>query len=229
MASLQSLCRLFFVGWPELTMSFDLFDTQAIRQIQPDIYLLRDFADTETILAELKKVLRILPTKQKQTPGGRTIAAAMSACGDAGWVSDRHGYRYSRINPDTQKPWPAMPPAFRELALQAANACEFADFLPDSCLINQYRYDQGMGCHRDDSEHDQNQPVVSLSLGMTATFQIFGNSKSGKPLSVDLYHGDVMVWGRSARLMYHGVKPIRANPHPQLGSSRYNLTFRKAL
>ena len=208
----------------------NLFDAdQTVSEIQPDIYLLRNFVDFDQIMPALTAVLKHTSPQQMQTPGGRTIQAAMTACGSVGWISDHNGYRYSRINPQTQKPWPGIPDAFLQLAQQAAHLCQFEDFLPDSCLINLYKPKQGMGCHRDDNENDIHQPVVSVSLGMTATFQIYGNAKGCKPLAVDLYHNDIMVWGRSARLMYHGIKPIRSNPHPRLGYKRYNLTFRKAL
>ena len=45
---------------------------------------------------------------------------------------------------------------------------------------------------------------------------------------VALHHGDVMVWGGVDRLRYHGVMPLKDEPHPLLGSQRINLTFRKA-
>ena len=44
----------------------------------------------------------------------------MTNCGSAGWVTDHSGYRYDGIDPESGQPWPAMPPAFLELAKQAA-------------------------------------------------------------------------------------------------------------
>jgi len=210
--------------------TMDLFSTDQIAQeIQTDIFLLRNYANDALLLSTLSDILDQAPPRHMQTPGGRTINAAMTACGTVGWISDHKGYRYSHLNPHTQQPWPAMPTVIQQLAERAAAQCRFDAFAPDSCLINHYQNGQGMGCHRDEDEHNNQAPVVSISLGMTATFQIFGLSRSGIPLPIDLYHGDVMVWGRSARLMYHAVKPMRANPHPQLGPNRYNLTVRKAL
>ena len=43
-----------------------------------------------------------------------------------------------------------------------------------------------------------------------------------------LYHGDVVVWGGVDRLRYHGVRPLKDEPHALLGSQRINFTFRKA-
>jgi alkylated DNA repair protein (DNA oxidative demethylase) len=45
---------------------------------------------------------------------------------------------------------------------------------------------------------------------------------------VPLVHGDVVVWGGEDRLRYHGVLPLKDEPHPLLGATRINLTFRKA-
>jgi alkylated DNA repair protein (DNA oxidative demethylase) len=66
-------------------------------------------------LAGVEDVLQQAPLRQMQTPGGHTMSVAMSNCGELGWVSDRHGYRYSR-RPANGRPWPAMPQVLHELA-----------------------------------------------------------------------------------------------------------------
>src|ERR1700737_2066248 len=33
-------------------------------------------------------------------------------CGSLGWVTDRKGYRYDSVDPETQSPWPPMPKPF---------------------------------------------------------------------------------------------------------------------
>jgi alkylated DNA repair protein (DNA oxidative demethylase) len=38
----------------------------------------------------------------------------------------------------------------------------------------------------------------------------------------------VAVWGGEDRLRYHGVMPLKDEPHSLLGRQRINLTFRKA-
>jgi alkylated DNA repair protein (DNA oxidative demethylase) len=47
-------------------------------------------------------------------------------------------------------------------------------------------------------------------------------------MKIPMHHGDVAVWGAEDRLCYHGVMPLKDEPHPLLGSQRINLTFRKA-
>jgi DNA oxidative demethylase len=67
-----------------------------------------------------------------------------------------------------------------------------------------------------------------VSLGMGATFLFGGDERTDRTAKVSLSHGDVMVWGGIDRLRYHGVKPLKGEPHSLLGTQRINLTFRKA-
>src|SRR3546814_9001451 len=76
--------------------------------------------------------------RQMVTPGGFTMSVALTNCGRFGWTSDRHGYRYTRIDPDTNQPWPAMPDVFARLAHDAAADAGFKGFAPDACLVNRY-------------------------------------------------------------------------------------------
>jgi alkylated DNA repair protein (DNA oxidative demethylase) len=85
-----------------------------------------------------------------------------------------------------------------------------------------------MSLHQDQDEHDFKQPIVSVSLGLPATFLFGAAKRNDKTLRVAVTHGDVVVWGGPARLNFHGVLPLKAGVHPLLGSYRFNLTFRKA-
>jgi alkylated DNA repair protein (DNA oxidative demethylase) len=162
------------------------------------------------------------------TPGG-VMSVAMTNCGAAGWVSDRSGYRYDRIDPDSGKPWPEMPQAFRRLACEAATDAGYGNFTPDACLINRYLPGARLSLHQDRNERDMTCPIVSVSLGLPATFQ-FGGLKRTDPLRKYLLrHGDLAVWGGPSRLCYHGVATLKEGDHPKLGAMRINLTFRTAL
>ena len=150
----------------------------------------------------------------------------MTNCGELGWVSETTGYRYVANDPITHQPWPAMPLSFKKLAKEVAHKALFNEFNSNACLINHYKQGRELTAHQDKNEPDLSQPIVSVSLGMSARFQIYGDSRNNKPLEIELYDGDVMVWGRSARLIYHGVKTKYGIPHPLLGSHRINLTMR---
>jgi alkylated DNA repair protein (DNA oxidative demethylase) len=81
--------------------------------------------------------------------------------------------------------------------------------------------------HQDKDERDFDQPIVSVSLGISAVFLFGGLKRADVPIHVQLTHGDVVVWGGPARLHYHGVMPLEEGHHPLLGKHRINLTFRK--
>jgi len=153
---------------------------------------------------------------------------AMTNCGSFGWVTDRTGYRYDANDPEAGGLWPAMPPSFRELAERAAHHAGFGRFSPDACLINRYQPGARMSLHQDRNEHDFGAPIVSVSLGLPATFLFGGLKRSDKPRRFRLEHGDIAVWGGPARLAFHGVAPLADGDHVLIGRQRINLTFRKA-
>jgi len=118
---------------------------------------------------------------------------------------------------------------FRALAERAAAAAHFCRFAPDACLINRYDPGTKLSLHRDEDERDLNAPVVSVSLGLPATFLWGGLSRKDRLRRVRLESGDVVVWGSAARLVYHGIAPLAEGEHPLTGRSRINFTFRRAL
>jgi alkylated DNA repair protein (DNA oxidative demethylase) len=121
-----------------------------------------------------------------------------------------------------------MPDEFMRLALGAARSCDFPDFVPDACLINRYSHGARLTAHRDADEQNFAQPIVSVSLGLPASFAFYGLTRGGKAKTVGLVDGDVLVWGGPSRLVYHAVRPIKPGSHPLTGGFRYNLTFRHA-
>lgn len=182
-----------------------------------------------SILAALKRVTKAAPFRHMVTPGGFRMSVAMTDCGRVGWVTDRRGYRYELADPETGKPWPAMPRAFAALAARAARAAGYAGFAPDSCLVNRYEPGARLSLHQDKDERDFAQPIVSVSLGLPATFLFGGLRRADRPRRVKLAHGDVVVWGGESRLAFHGVLALADGEHAATGRARVNLTFRKAL
>jgi DNA oxidative demethylase len=181
------------------------------------------------LLAALDAVAAAAPFRHMVTPGGSTMSVAMTNCRVAGWVTDRRGYRYDAIDPGSGRPWPAMPAAFDDLARAAAAAAGFGGFAPDACLVNRYEPGARLSLHQDRDERDFGAPIVSVSLGLPATFLFGGLRRSDPQRRVGLRHGDVAVWGGPARLAFHGVLPLAEGEHPATGRRRLNLTFRRAL
>nr|WP_198981024.1 DNA oxidative demethylase AlkB [Herbaspirillum sp. ASV7] len=216
-------------------MTGDLFAGLAREPSQERIVdgalLLRAFVDEQECARLLQGVAAVLdasPLRHMQTPGGFRMSVAMSNCGPYGWVTDRRGYRYQSQDPQTGQPWPPMPAVFLGLAVRAADAAGFADFVPDACLVNRYEPGARMSLHQDRNELDMAQPIVSVSLGLPATFLFGGMARSDKPRRMRLESGDVVVWGGPARLAFHGVDTLAEGEHALTGRCRYNLTFRRA-
>lgn len=210
-------------------MNRDLFD-DATLDLAPGALLLRGFAlDTvDELLSGIAAIQAHAPLRQMHTPGGLRMNVAMSNCGPLGWVSDAAGYRYQPTDPLSGMPWPALPAAFAGLATRAAAAAGFKDFCPDACLVNRYEPGTALSLHQDKNERDFSQPIVSVSLGLSAVFLFGGLTRSERPLRVALHHGDVVVWGGPARLRFHAVAALADGLHPLLGRQRMNLTMRRA-
>ncbi len=213
-------------------MQQSLFDADGGKEaLGPGATVLRGFARKRdhSLLAAIEEIAALAPFRRMVTPGGFEMSVAMTNCGAAGWVTDRTGYRYQAQDPQSGAPWPSMPPGFLALADQAASAAGFASFVPDACLINRYEPGTKLSLHQDKDEADYAHPIVSVSLGLPATFQ-FGGPKRGDPVrKVALEHGDVVVWGGPSRLFHHGVLTLKSGEHPLTGRRRFNLTLRKAL
>jgi alkylated DNA repair protein (DNA oxidative demethylase) len=211
--------------WPE-----DESSPVAPEQLCEGAVLLRRFAlqQAPELFAGIEAIASVSEFRNMVTPGGHTMSVAMTNCGAAGWVTDRAGYRYTSLDPLTGNRWPPMPEIFRTVSESAALQAGFPDFHPDACLVNRYAAGARMTPHQDRNEHDYDQPIVSVSLGLPAIF-LFGDvERRSNFRRISILHGDVVVWGGPARLAYHGILPLKAGDHELTGAFRYNLTFRKA-
>ncbi len=199
----------------------------AVDDLPEGVVLLHGVARDPAIFAAVEAVAAIAPFRVMTTPHG-PMSVRTTSCGDLGWVADANGYRYSATDPDRQAPWPPIPAALDALAQSCAGAAGYPTFTPDSCLINLYVPGAQMGLHRDRDERDFTQPIVSVSLGLSARFIIGGPSRKDPTHDLIVEHGDVVVFGGPARRMYHGVKRVADGHHALLGARRINLTFRRA-
>ncbi len=210
-----------FAGVPDVRPSQELMAEGAV--------LLRGFALPleADLIADLRAIVEQAPFRHMVTPGGHQMSVAMTNCGSVGWVTDRTGYRYDGVDPESGKPWPAMPPSFRALAGRAAAQAGFDGFSPEACLINRYQPGARMSLHQDKDETDFAAPIVSVSLGLPAIFLFGGSKRSDRPRRFRVEHADIAVWGGPTRLAFHGVAPLADGEHAVMGRQRINLTFRK--
>lgn len=209
---------------------FESLPTDTREELAPGAWLLRGFAldRADALLAEVERIAARSPFRHLATPGGQKMSVAMTNCGSVGWFSDGRGYRYTELDPLTNKPWPAMPALFTRLARDVAREAGFNTYAPDVCLVNRYEVGTRLTLHQDHDERDRHAPIVSISLGLPATFLFGGLARKDPQRRVPLAHGDTVAWGGPSRMRYHGVLPIKDGTHPVTGSRRFNLTFRVA-
>jgi DNA oxidative demethylase len=205
-------------------------DTETV-PIAPGAVLFRGavVCEADRLLYEIYKVIAQSPLRRVVTPMGKPMSVEMTNCGEVGWVCDRSGYRYERIDPLTGCTWPTMPELLLNVACASANRAGYTGFRPDVCLINRYSPGSKMGMHQDRDERDFSQPIVSISLGLSVTFKFGGSFRSDPTMKLKLQHGDVVVFGGQSRLAFHGVGTLRLGHHALTGNSRINLTLRQSL
>ena len=201
----------------------------SVEPLAEGVTLLRAFCfdEASSLLEAIAAIEIASPFRQMIVPSGHTMSVAMTNCGDLGWITDRTGYHYTMHDPLSGKPWPPMPAPLLQLAQNASHAAGFPDFTPNACLINRYATGARLSLHQDKNERDYSHPIVSVSLGRPATFLLGTLRRTDTPRRIRIEHGDVLVWGGPARLIYHGVAPIAAGTHPLTGPFRINLTFRR--
>ena len=177
------------------------------------------------ILDELMPAIAEAPYLTPVMPRtGRPFTVRMTNLGSLGWVSDRAGYRYQPMHPETGRPWPAIPENILEIWRTLADYPHD----PEACLVNYYREGAKMGLHRDEDEEDFSAPVVSISLGDTAIFRIGGEQRSGPSETLKLTSGDVLVLGGESRLRYHGIdRTLPGTSTLVKDGGRINLTLRR--
>jgi alkylated DNA repair protein (DNA oxidative demethylase) len=178
----------------------------------------------KALLEEVLQKLSEAPLYRPAMPGnGKAFSVEESNFGRLGWVSDKSGYRYQPLHPQTGAPWPAIPQTLLKLWGQINRAGP-----PDCCLVNFYRAGAKMGLHQDRDEKDLGAAVVGVSLGDQAVFRIGGTVRGAKTQSVVLGSGDVISFGGEARLAFHGIDRIRPNTSRLIpGGGRLSLTLRK--
>jgi alkylated DNA repair protein (DNA oxidative demethylase) len=193
-------------------------------------------------LAEQKDVLaqvaRIEPGFYR--PRLRTGAQMNLLMNCLGWHWSAVSYRYTRLRDVDNQPAAPIPNFLQLLtrrALDETNYWRGPEPVPpyDICIVNWYDEASGkLGVHADNSETEQSltagYPVVSLSIGATCIFTFGGLTRKEPQREIPLYSGDLVLFGRSLRLAYHGVKKIVRGTTPAglelKEPGRLNLTFR---
>jgi alkylated DNA repair protein (DNA oxidative demethylase) len=146
-------------------------------------------------------------------------------------------YAYSRTADDTDgapvKPLPDDVYALARSAVAAAygpDSPEEGRFSPDAAIVNLYAPGARLGLHQD-GEEPSAAPVVTISLGDTCVFRLAGvDRRTGPFTDVPLRSGDLLVFGRDNRRIFHGVPKVISSSAPVglgLPPGRLSITVRE--
>lgn len=200
-----------------------------------DIMLLTDFLSVE----EQKQIYQIVT--QVQPPGycpetkwGKKMNLTMNCLG---WHWNPKTYKYEKNRTDFDGlEVSAIPAELNKLAEKIINHVGWEDgYLPyDICICNWYEESVGkLGTHQDNSESKQSlgygYPVLSISIGASCEFVIGGTDRKDPLTKHTLKSGDIVLFGKSKRLAFHGVNKIFPGTTPvelDMPPGRLNLTFR---
>lgn len=208
-------------------------------EIFPGAVLMRSLAleQDRELFEAIESVATVAPFRAMITPGGQKMSILGTGCGKSHRVSSLPPIRFTEgaeavpqdAVPMVEAPQvkPPMPVIFREFSIRAAALAGFPRFKPDAAHFNRYHAGTKLGLHQDRHECDLSQPIVSVSLGLSAVFLLGGFERTNPIRRILLEHGDVIVWGGPSRMRFHGVTPLKPGSHPLVGHYRYNITFRK--
>lgn len=102
---------------------------------------------------------------------------------------------------------------------------------PESVMVNFYTENSSMGLHVDKDEPDKKAPIIGLNFGSTCRF--FYENEDGEMKDIKIPGNSIYIFGRSARLMRHGLgsiysKTLSSGSENFLkNKERLNLTIRQ--
>jgi alkylated DNA repair protein (DNA oxidative demethylase) len=188
---------------------------------------------------------RVVERIMSATPGfyvpttrwGKSMNLRMNCLGRH-WSAKTYKYHAERVDVDGL-PCAPIPEALQSLARRALVETEYLKpdaIRPfDTLIANLYEQEGGkLGDHVDGSEGADalasGYPIVSLSVGASCVFRMGGLVRTDPYEKFPLESGDLVIFGRSMRMAYHGVsKILPGTTPPGLGladGQRLNLTFR---
>jgi DNA oxidative demethylase len=146
-------------------------------------------------------------------------------------------YAYSRTADDTDgAPVKPLDDELVGLARAAVGAAygasgrEATSYAPDAAIVNLYAPGAHLGLHQD-GEEPAAAPVVTISLGDSATFRLAGVERRTAPFTdIEFRSGDLLVFGGSSRRIYHGIPKVFAGTAPDglgLPPGRLSITVRE--
>jgi alkylated DNA repair protein (DNA oxidative demethylase) len=170
--------------------------------------------------------------RHPRVPTGH-LMSVQSVCLGWHWLP----YAYTRTADDTDgapvKPLPNTLIRLGRAAVAAAYGAtskEAIAYEPDAAIVNLYPKDARLGLHQD-GEEPSDAPVVTISLGDSCTFRLADVDRRVGPFTdIVMRSGDLLVFGREKRRIFHGVPRVFDDTAPDglgLPSGRLSITVRE--
>ena len=203
-----------------------------------DVVIRKAFLSPHEQLRVVERVCSIEPGFYvPRTRWGKSMSLRMNCLGRH-WSARDYKYHAQRKDVDGL-PCAPIPDGLQQLARRALLETRYLapeELRPyETCIVNWYDESAGkLGDHADNSESAESiasgYPIVSLSVGASCVFRIGGLERRGPYEQHVLESGDLVIFGRSKRLAFHGVRRILpGTTPPDVGleePGRINLTFR---
>ena len=181
-------------------------------------------AQIDALLGHVRTLKQAAPFQAPTMRDGSPLSVRVTSWGTWGWWGDKLGIRYIPRHPGNNRPWPeldvdvlrfAMPmlhAAMKDARAAVPGWTSEAWGLPggsmpwwptvDTCLVNYYAPDAVLGWHTDKSERDLVSPILTMSLGASAIFEI---KLAGETHRVTLHSGDGCVMAGESRNAEHRI------------------------
>ena len=148
--------------------------------------------------------------------------------GSWGYYAPPCGSRYVQAHPTTGEPFPPVPASIINICQDVADEYGF-DYEAQSAYLSYYPPGSSIGRHQD-YEEKVNRPVISISFGEDAIFELGGLQRFGPYEEIILRSGDVFIFGGEHRYSYHSVKRVIPDTRPaelELEPVRISITIRQ--
>jgi alkylated DNA repair protein (DNA oxidative demethylase) len=220
----------------QLALGLGADPVRTVLEPRPGVVLVPDWLDVvaqRALVADFREWARPpAGLRRPRVPAGH-LMTVQAVC--LGW--HWYPYAYSRTADDTDgAPVKPLPPHLVALARDAvataygADSPEARSFAPDAAIVNLYPDGAKLGLHQD-GEEPSDAPVVTLSLGDACTFRFADvDRRVGPFLDLELRSGDLLVFGREQRRVFHGVPKVFPGTAPDglgLPAGRLSITVRE--
>jgi alkylated DNA repair protein (DNA oxidative demethylase) len=223
--------------------------------------------DIDAIVTQVRALQSRYPFVHPTMRDGSELGVRVTNWGAWGWWSDERGFRYIAKHPKHGQAWSELPPGWERypMAYLYAACMDAHAKLPgwtpeawslrdgpaawldevDTALVNYYAPDAALGWHTDKTEADLRSPILTMSIGASARFEI---KLDGETHSIVLHSGDGCVMAgvsrnaehRIAKLLspadlqaeqqadlFAGAKPVEPIYNPIKNGARLSITWRR--